>query len=131
MVESLGTVGSMQVVLQQRRSEKSSYGFYGSVQHLATSWSKVSAVSPTDEIRRPPRCVASRFALSGTVWKANTCVTGFAKHPGLASYELIAASVSDTRDAFLVYLQVSGLREESFEKIARRVLEGITPVVRQ
>jgi serine protease Do len=130
-VESLGTVGSMQVILQQRRSEKSTYGFYGSVQQLATSWSKVPAVSPTDEIRRPPRCVASRFALSGTVWEANTCVTGYAKHPGLASYELIAASVSDAHDAFLVYLQVSGLREESFEKIARRVLEGITPLVRQ
>jgi hypothetical protein len=131
MVETLGTVGSLQVVLQQRRSETSTYGFYGSVQQLAKTWSRVSAVSPTDENRRTPLCVASRFALSGTVWKANTCVTGYAKHPGLASYELIAASVSDAHDAFLVYLQVSGLREESFEKIARRVLEGITPVVRR
>ncbi len=86
---------------------------------------------PDDEVRRPPRCVASRFALSGTVWKANTCVVGYAKHAGLADYELIAASVSDARDAFLVYFQASGLRLESFEKLTRRVLEGITPVVRQ
>lgn len=127
-VEGLGPVGSMQLILQQRRSQRSSYGFYGTVEHVAASWARVSAVSPHDEVRRPPRCVASRFELSGTVWKASTCVTGYAKHPGLADYELIAVSVSDARDAFLVYLQVSGMRADSFEKITRRTLEGITPV---
>jgi hypothetical protein len=130
-VERLGTVGAVQVILQQRRSERSSFGFYGAVQQQAASWASVSAVSPTDEVRRTPRCVASRFALAGTVWKANTCVTGYAKHPGLADYELVAASVSDARDAFLVYLEASGFRGESFEAVTRRVLEGITPVVRR
>ena len=131
MVERLGTLGNVYILLQQRRSKRSSYGFYGAVQSLAASWTRVEAVSPTDEDRRSPRCVASRFALAGTVWKANTCVTGYAKHPGLASYELIAASGSDARDAFLVFLSAAGVREESFEKVARHVLEGITPVVRR
>lgn len=131
MVEGLGTVGDVRVMFQQRRSAKSSYGFYSAVQALAASWTDVDAVSPTDEVRRSPRCVASRFALGGTVWKANACVTGYAKHPGLADYELIAASVSDARDAFLVYLHLDGLREESFEKITRRVLEGVTPVAQR
>jgi serine protease Do len=130
-VEGLGTVGDVKMMLQQRRSEKSSYGFYDAVRALALSWTEVEAVSPTDEVRRSPHCVSSRFVLAGTVWKANTCVTGYAKHPGIADYELIAASVSDARDAFLLYLSLDGLRQESFEKITRRVLEGITPVVQR
>ncbi len=131
LVERLGTVGAVDIYLQQRRSGKSSYGLYGTVESLARGWSRVEAVGPTDEIRRPPQCVAGRFALAGTVWKANTCVTGYKKHAGLADYELIAASVSDAHDALVVYVSADGLREESFEKIARRVLEGLTPVVRR
>jgi len=131
MVERLGTIGSVDIYLQQRRSEKSSYGLYGTVQALARGWSRVEAVSPTDEIRLPPRCVASRFALAGTVWKANACRTGYKKHPGLADYELIAASVSGANDSLVVYLGVDGLRAESFDDIARRVLEGLTPVGRR
>jgi hypothetical protein len=126
-VEGLGTVGSLQVLVQHRRAARSSYGFYGTVRSLAASWTRVPTVAPTDEVRRPPSCVSSRFALGGAVWKANTCVVGYAKHEGLADYELIAASVSQARESVVLYLQASGLREESFESIARRVLEGITP----
>jgi serine protease Do len=125
--EGLGTVGSLQVVLQHRRAARSSYGFYGTVQALAASWTRVPAVAPTDEVRRPPRCVSSRVAFAGAVWKVNTCVVGYAKHEGLADYELIAASVSRARESVVLCVQASGLREESFEAIARRVLEGITP----
>jgi hypothetical protein len=117
----------VQVLLQQRRSEKSSYGFYGAVQQLAASWTRVPTVAPTDEVHRPARCVSDRFALSDTVWKANTCVVGYAKHAGLADYELIAASVSGTREALMLYVSATGLRAESFEAIVKRVLEGITP----
>ena len=126
-VERLGPVGSVQILLQQRRSARSSYGFYGAVKNLAASWTRVPTVAPSDEVRRPPRCVASRFALSGTVWKANTCVVGYAKHSGLADYELIAASVSHSREAVVLCLSANGLRQQSFEAIARRVLHGITP----
>jgi hypothetical protein len=125
-VEGLGAVGSLQVILHHRRAARNSYGFYGTVHGLAAGWTRVPAVSPTDEIRRPPSCVSSRFALAGTVWKANTCVVGYAKHTGLADYELIAVSVSRARESVLLYLQASGLRGESFESIARRTLEGIT-----
>jgi hypothetical protein len=125
-VEGLGPVGSLQVALHHRRAAWSSYGFYGTVRRLAASWTRVPAVAQTDDVRRPPSCVSSRFALAGTVWKANTCVVGYAKHEGLADYELIAVSVSQARESVVLYLQASGLREESFESIARRVLEGVT-----
>jgi serine protease Do len=130
-VEGLGVVGSLHVVFHQRRSTRSTVGFYAATEALAASWAETRAVGPDDEARRPPRCVASRFAVAGVVWKANTCVTGYAKHAGLGDYEIVAASVSEARDALLLHLEASGLREESFEKIARRVLEGITPVAQR
>jgi hypothetical protein len=130
-VEGFGTVGSLELVFHQRRSTTSSFGLYGATQALAARWPQTKAVGPDDEERRPPRCVASRFAVAGAVWKANTCVTGYAKHAGLADYEVIAASVSDARDALLLRIRARGMREESFEKIARLVLEGVTPVAQR
>ncbi len=49
--------------------------------------------------------------------------------PGFADYELIAVSVSQARSAVLVYLQMGGFRQQSFEALAREVLEGIQPAV--
>jgi serine protease Do len=128
-VEGLGEVASMQLILQHRLSEKSAYGFYAALEQQATGWSRASSVSPGDDVRTPPQCVAGRFTVSGSVWKANTCVTGYVKHAGFADYELIAVSVSEPRSAVLVYLQMGGFRQESFEALARKVLEGIQPVV--
>ncbi len=129
-IEDLGVVGWMQMSLQHSVSEESSYGFYGALGRRAQGRSKVEAVSATDEVRSPPQCVAGRFRASGSVWKANTCVTGYAKHPGFADYELIAISVSEPRSALLVQLQMSGFRQSSFEALARTVLEGVQAAVR-
>jgi len=129
-IEQIGTVAWMHVGLQHLASKDSSYGFYAALGQRAKLWSDVEAVSATDEVRRSPVCVGARFRASGSVWKANTCVTGYVKHPGFADYELIAVSVSEPRSALLVQLQMSGFRQSSFEALARTVLEGIQPAVR-
>jgi Trypsin-like peptidase domain len=129
-IEDLGAVGWMQIALQHSVSKDSSYGFYGILGGRAQAWSKVKAVSASDELRVPPECVAGRFRVSGSVWKANTCVTGYRKHPGFADYEIIAMSVSEARESMLVQVQMSGFRQSSFETLARTVLEGVQPVVR-
>jgi serine protease Do len=128
-IEDLGEVGSMQMIVQHRLSEKSEYGFYAALEQQATGWSRVRSISPGDDVRTPPQCVAGRFAVAGSVWKANTCVSGYVKHAGFADYELIAVSVSQARSAVLVYLQMGGFRQQSFEALAREVLEGIQPAV--
>ncbi len=129
-IEDLGLVGWMQVSVQHSVSKESSFGFYDAIGRRAQGRSTVAAVSATDELRTSPRCVAARFRASGSVWKANTCVTGYAKHPGFADYELIAVSLSEARSAVVVQLQMSGFRQASFEALARTVLEGIQPAVR-
>jgi hypothetical protein len=129
-IEDLGVVGWMQIGLQHSVSKGSSYGFYGTLGARAQGWSKVQAVSAGDEERVSPRCVAGRFRASGSVWKANTCVTAYVKHPGFADYELIAVSVSQPRESVLVQVQMSGFRQGSFEALARTVLQGVQPVVR-
>jgi serine protease Do len=126
-IENLGAVASLQMILHHRSSQKSAYGFYAALEQQATGWSRVHAVNPGDDVRTPPQCVAGRFVVSGSVWKANTCVTGYAKHAGFADYELTAVSVSEARSAVLVYLQMGGFRQASFEALARKVLEGIQP----
>lgn len=129
-IEELGVVGWMQISLQHSVSKDSSYGFYGVVEGRARAWSKVQAVSASDEVRLSPQCVAGRLRAAGSVWKASTCVTGYAKHPGFADYELIAISLSEARESVSVQVQMSGFRQSSFEALARGVLEGIQPVVR-
>jgi hypothetical protein len=129
-IEELGVIGWMQIALQHSVSKDSSYGFYGVLHGRAREWSKVQAVSASDEVRISPRCVAGRLRAAGSVWKANTCVTGYAKHPGFADYELVAISLSEARQSVSVQVQMSGFRQSSFEALVRRVLEGIEPVVR-
>jgi serine protease Do len=129
-IEDLGVIGWMHMSFQHTVSKDSSFGFYGTLARRAQGLSKVEAVSATDDVRSSPRCVAGRFRASGSVWKANTCVTGYVKHPGFADYELIAVSVSEPRSAVLVQLQMSGFRQSSFEALARTVLEGVQAAVR-
>jgi hypothetical protein len=129
-IEDLGAVGWMQIWLQHSVSKHSSYGFYGMLEGRARGWGKVEAVSATDEIRTSPRCVAGRVRASGSVWKASTCVTGYAKHPGFADYELTAVALSEARESVAVQVQMSGFRQGSFEALVRTVLDGIQPVVR-
>jgi serine protease Do len=129
-IEDLGAIGWMQMSLQHTVSKDSSFGFYGALAGRARALSRVESVSATDEVRSSPQCVAGRFRASGSVWKANTCVTGYVEHPGFADYELVAVSVSEPRSAVLVQIQMRGFRQSSFEALARTVLEGVEAAVR-
>ncbi len=124
-IEGLGDVAAVHIMVQHTRSQHSAYGFYGMLESDASGWSSVRSVSPGDDERSTPHCVAGRFATGSAVWKANTCMTAYVKYPGLGDYEFIALSVSEARDAVRVYLRMSGFRHESFEGLVRPFLEGI------
>jgi serine protease Do len=129
-IEDLGVIGWMHMSLQHTVSKDSSFGFYGALAGRAQALSRVESVSATDEVRSSPQCAAGRFRAAGSVWKANTCVTGYVRHPGFADYELVAVSVSEPRSAVMVQIQMRGFRQSSFEALARTVLEGVQAAVR-
>ncbi len=126
-VENLGWIGYTWMSVHHRRAGARARGLYASIEYLARSWTRMPAVAPGDPHRLPPRCVSGRFVVSTSVWKANTCFTPYAKHPGFGDYEIIGISVSEPLEATLVYLRASGFRPASFDALARVVLEGIEP----
>jgi hypothetical protein len=126
-IEGVGPVASVELFVQHTQSQRSAYGFYGTLGHQAAGRSGVMPVAPDDEVRSSPHCVAGRVSFTSSVWKINTCVHAYVEHPGFSDLELLAVSVSKPREAVLVSLKMQGFRLESFEALTRRFLEGVQP----
>jgi len=124
-VEGLGEVAAVTIQVEHFAVTRNAFGFFGWLPQHATSHNTVSAIDPKGENFSPPHCAAERIQMDSTVWTATTCASSYVEHDGIFDFDLMATSVSRSDDVMYVSLQMSGFRLETFERLARRLLERV------
>jgi serine protease Do len=120
--ESIGPVGSVELLVEHFAVRGGPYGFYGGLVDHAASHHEVSARDPENGVFSAPECVGDRVRAGSLVWKVETCVTAYVKHPGFLNLDLVATSLTRTREAVYVALHAQGFHLEPVMEMARRLL---------
>jgi serine protease Do len=123
--QQLGEVASVQVLIEHFDSERSGYGFFGTLPGHALSHNEVTASDPTSGVVSPPHCTSDRARVNGDVFKLTTCASAYVRHPGLGRFDLMGTSLGNPRAATFLWLKMTGFRRESFEAVARHALLGL------
>jgi hypothetical protein len=121
-VESIGPVGSLELLVEHFASRKGRYGFYRGLQDHAGSHHDVEARDPSNGVLSAPECAGDRVAVGGLRWKVDSCVSAYVKHPGFVNLDLVATSLSRPREAAYLALHAKGFHLDAVLELARRLL---------
>jgi hypothetical protein len=102
-----------------------SYGFYSALSKTAQRHHDVSPVDPSGGVLSAPECLYDRVKTQTLTFHVGTCVNALVRYPGLFQFDLIATSVSRSRQGACVALRGRGLSLESFSTLTRGVLESV------
>jgi serine protease Do len=121
-VESVGVVGSIELQVDHMRSERSTFGFYGTLADYAAKNHEAEAHSPENGVFSPPRCQAARLRTDTLRWNVNTCLSAYVLYPGFQEFDLSAISVSHPRDVLYIGLHMKGFDFAAFEAMSGALL---------
>jgi hypothetical protein len=124
--EKLGPIASVQLQIEHFASERSTYGFYGYLPFHAQSHQEVPPRAPGDPDLGPPECASNRVKVGEEVWKITTCAVAFKASPGLFDIDLVATSLTRSREAMFLSLGFKGFRMKSALDLSKHLIENVT-----
>jgi len=121
-IETIGEVGSVELLIEHFASRDSAYGFYKSLEDHSPTHHEVMARDPSNGTLSAPACEAGRVRTGEVVWKVNTCLNAYVKHAGFYNFDLTATTLTRAREAIYVAVHMKGFRFDSFRNLTRDLL---------
>jgi hypothetical protein len=121
-VESIGPVGSVQLLVEHFAARGGRYGFYRGLVDHAGSHHEVEARDPANGVLSAPECLGERVRTENLTWKVEACVSAYVKHPGFVNVDLVATSLSRPQEAAYVAVHANGFHLDAVLELARRLL---------
>lgn len=125
MVEGLGEVGSVELLIEHLASRDSTYGFYKALEDQAPTLHEVVPRDPSNGTLSAPVCESARVRAGELVFKVNTCLNAYVKHPGFFNFDLVATSVTRARESISLAVHMKGFRFPSFRGLTSDLLAQV------
>ena len=119
-------VGSVQIQIEHFASERSVWGFYGYLPFHAQSHQEVPPRAPGDPDLGPPECASNRVKVGEETWKITTCAVAFKAAPELFDIDLVATSLTRSKEAMFLSLGFKGFRMKSALDLSKRLIENVS-----
>ena len=125
-IERVGPIASVQLQIEHFISARSRWGFYGYLPFHAQSHQEVPPRAAGDPDLGPPECASNRVRLGGEAWKITTCAVAFKASPGFFDVDLVATSLSRSKEALFLSINLKGFRMKSALDLSRQLIENVS-----
>jgi hypothetical protein len=123
-IEDVGVVGSVELLVEHMKSERSRFGFYGTLSGYSGKNHEAEQHSPDNGVFSAPRCHAARLRTENLTWNVNTCLSAYVRYPGFHEFDVAALSVSRPAETLYVGLHMKGFDFTAFEQLSGALLRG-------